>query len=94
MFEKPSAEAVALEAVILALESDMQTRDGDSEEYATMLNRLERLHKLKEKTSPKGINPDTLILVGGNLLGILIIVSYEHAHVIASKAIGFAGKLR
>jgi hypothetical protein len=94
LFEKPSAEAIALEATIIELELDMKTKDGDSEEYATMLNRLERLHKLKEKNTPKGINPDTLVIVGGNLLGIVIIVWFEHAHVIVSKALNFAGKLR
>jgi hypothetical protein len=28
-------------------------------------------------------------MVGGNLLGILIIVGYEHTHVMVSKASGF-----
>lgn len=94
MFQKSSDEDLALERTILELEKDMQTRDGDSEEYATMLNRLERLYKLKEKNAPKRVSPDTLIVVGGNLVGILIIVAYEHGHVITSKALSFAGKLR
>lgn len=85
---------IALENTITELQNDMKTRDGDSEEYATMLNRLERLMKLKEKNSPKQINPDTWLIVGGNLAGILIIVSYEHGRVITSKALSFAGKLR
>jgi hypothetical protein len=72
----------------------MQTRDGDSEDYATMLNRLERLYKLKEKNAPRQISPDTLLIVAGNILGILVIVAYEHSHVVTSKALSFAGKLR
>lgn len=94
MFERPPADAIALEAVILELETEMSTIGGDSEEYATMLNRLERLYKLKEKNSPKHIDPNTWLIVGGNLAGILIIVFYEQAHVVTSKALGFAGKLR
>lgn len=74
--------------------NDMKSMDGDSEEYVTCMNRLERLYKLKEKNAPRRINPDTWLIVGGNLAGILIIVVYEHGHVIASKAMSQVGKLR
>lgn len=94
MFDKKSDESEGLDLTIKSLEDEMLTRDGDSEDYATMLNRLERLYKLKEKHSSRRVSPDTLILVGGNILGIIIIVGYEHSHVIATKALGFAGKLR
>jgi hypothetical protein len=77
----------SLDATITELMIDMKTRDGDSEEYATMLNRLERLNKLRKPSFREKISPDTLILVGSNLLGILIIVSYEHGHVLASRAL-------
>lgn len=95
MFEKsPDETAAALDKTIKRLEDDMTAESGDSDEYATMLNRLERLYKLKEKHAPKQVSPDTMLIVAGNLLGILIIVGYEHGHVIVSKAIGFAGRLR
>ena len=95
MLSKGSDEAHSLDQTITELEHDMKTRDGDSEEYATMLNRLERLYKLKEKHSPKGWNRDTLLIVGGNLLGIIILVVYEHGHVIGSRmAASQVGKLR
>lgn len=90
---KPAANIDALESTIAKLESDMLGVDGDSDEYATMLNRLERLHKLKEKHSPKRVDPNTWLIVGGNLAGIIIVVGYERAHVIGSKAINMAGKL-
>ena len=88
MFEKRSDPTqAALDVTITELMTDMKTLDGDSEEYATCLNRLERLMKQKEKFAPKQINPDTWIMVGGNLIGILIIVSYERGHVIATRAL-------
>lgn len=95
MFEKKADNShAALDATITELMNDMKTHDGDSEEYATMLNRLERLQKLKEKNTPRRFTPDTLLIVGGNLVGILIIVMYEHKNVITSKAMSQIGKLR
>jgi hypothetical protein len=40
----------------------------------------------KEK---KTVSPDTLAVVVGNLLGIVLILNYEKANVVASKALGF-----
>lgn len=94
MLSKSSDEAQSLEKTIQMLEDDMRSLSGDSEEYATCLNRLERLYKLKEKHSTRKFNPDTLLIVAGNLLGIIIIVAYEHGHVIGSKAMSQVGKLR
>ena len=84
----------ALDATITELMHDMKTMDGDSEEYATCLNRLERLNKLRKPRFREKLSPDTLILVGSNLLGILIIVGYEHGHVIGSKALSHIIKPR
>lgn len=94
MFRKISAEAEAIEALIVELKDQMLTMEADSEEYATCMNRLERMDKLREKNSHKGLDPNTLLIAGGNLLGIVIIVWHEQAHVITSKALSFAGKLR
>lgn len=94
MFGKPSPEAIALGAVIVELETEMQREHGDSEDYGTLLTRLERLYKIREKNSPKGLDPNTLILAGTNVLGIVIIVAYEHAHPLVSKALALAGRLR
>lgn len=94
MFSKPSDEDEQLDRTITQLLADMQTISGDSEEYPKMMNQLERLHKLKATNARKSLDPNTLILVGGNLLGILVIVLHERASVITSKAINFAGKLK
>jgi hypothetical protein len=59
----------------------------DDEEYAHRVDQLSKLCKLQETQSPKfRVSPDTLALIGANLLGIVIVVAYEHAHVITSKA--------
>ena len=94
MFTKktePSGLSLEIDAFLLA----MQKHDKDSPEYATMIDQLKKLYPLKEyDTSPRGVSPDTLAIIAGNLAGILIIVGYEKANVVASKAASFVLKLR
>lgn len=40
------------------------------------------------------IKPDTLLVVGGNLLGILLILNFERLDIVRSKAMGFVLKGR
>ena len=40
------------------------------------------------------ISPDTLLIVGGNLLGILLILNFEKADIVTSKALNFVLKGR
>lgn len=65
-----------------------------SEEYAKAVANLERLGKLYSVMSRPKVDPNTLITAGCNLLGIGAILSYEHLHVIASKALQFVIKPR
>lgn len=67
---------------------EMEHHDPPSEEYDKSLDRLERMIRLKKEEKGK-IDPNTLVLVAGNLLGILVIVAYEQKHVMASKAVQF-----
>jgi hypothetical protein len=91
---KKKAVKTQLDHAIEQLELDLQMTDGDSKEYAKKVKNLERLYVLKIKSDRQGISPDTIVIVLGNLLGILIVVGYERAHVIGSRAINMAGKLR
>lgn len=60
----------------------------DGEEYVQTLNYVERLHKMMG-THPSPVSKDTLVTVGANLLGIMLILKHEWAHPITSKALGF-----
>lgn len=62
-----------------------------SEEYNVAMNNLERLYKLKNERKVKS---DTVMIVAGNLLGILLILGYERANIITTKALGFVMKGR
>lgn len=59
------------------------------EVLATSLQEYDKLNKSEWKVSP-----DTLLVVAGNLLGILLILTYEKADFITSKAINFILKGR
>ena len=67
--------------------TDMEDVRVDSEEYSRLLAYLERLYELKTKERPKPVSRDTIAIVVGNLLGVLLIVVYEHGHVMGSKAL-------
>ena len=92
MFAKDTADIERLSQTIAEAENDLRSLDAGSKEYAEALAHLERLYKLKEKHSPKRVDPNTWLLVGGNLAGIIIIVAWEHGHVVTSRAIGMIGK--
>lgn len=85
MFGRKKIDPV-LEETIAAVYEEMKQWDPYSEEYQESLESLERLEKLKAGEGRKRISSDTLVQVGGNLLGIFIIVAYERGHVMVSKA--------
>lgn len=77
---------------ILAMLSVNRT---DSQEYAKLLARAERIYEMMnvKKKSPF-VSRETLVTVGANLLGILMIIRHEDVNVITSKALGFVIRVR
>lgn len=65
---------------------DLKTSPMDTEEYSAAIRHLESLSKIKAENSPKRVSADTMWIVAGNLLGILVIVAYEQKHVMTTKA--------
>lgn len=87
---KPNANEQNLEAQINKVLAEMQTVGTDSPKYPAMLETLKELYKLKEvdyADKPKALSTDTVLQVAGSLVGIVIIVGYERAHVLTSKAL-------
>lgn len=83
-----------LDELIERVVDDMHMFGPESEEYPKLVAHLERLHKMKADKKPSRVSPDTLAIVLGNLVGILIIVMYEEKHVITSKAFTMATKTK
>lgn len=66
----------------------------DTEEYAKIMENVEKLYKAKSYEKSRSVSPDTIAVVLGNLLGIGLILGYEQRNVITSKALGFVLKGR
>lgn len=79
-------DPTALDEQITKVLHEMNTVSTFSDEYKEMIKRLEQLHKLKAKESPTPVSRDTIWIVVGNVVGIVIIVAYEHKHVIGGRA--------
>jgi len=96
MFAKKDStrEDIQLTLHIDELYTHLSTFSGEDKEYAEIVDQLTKLYALKEDTSKRRVSPDTLAMVAGNLLGIILIVGHERAHVVTSKALSFVLKLR
>jgi hypothetical protein len=103
----PSPEP-SLDTNLDDLYTKLDELDPAEEDYATAVDHLVKLHKLAQEeekiklerskqildSQPKPLSKDTMVLAGANLLGIILIVGHERAHVVTSKAIGFIKMLR
>ena len=60
----------------------------NTEDYATILEKIERLYKLKgpEKEPRKRLSPDALIAGVVSLAGIVLVANAEHVGAVTSKA--------
>lgn len=86
MFEvRKPAEDAGLKIAIDNVYSEMAGSDSHTTEYAKSVDQLVKLYALKEP--PRRISPDTLAIVLGNILGIILIVGHERTHIVTSKAL-------
>lgn len=95
MFKRKPAEPSQLDkeiADVHAQLADCLTAEGD--DYQTILDKLERLYKIKAEERPDRVKRDTMLLVAGNVVVTAMVVGHERAHVITSKALTFIQKAR
>jgi hypothetical protein len=81
-----------LDREITAVYTRMQVVGPADEEYPELLKHAKTLEKLKAqaKANKRRLSPDTVLLVAGNLLGILIVVNYERVHVWTTRSTNVA----
>ena len=96
--QKNDSEKIDLNDTIDALFMEMSAYSSDSPEYAQMVAQLDTLYRLRtvdsEIKQSNSISKETWVAVGANLLGIGMIVGYERAHVLVSKALPLIFKIR
>lgn len=92
--KKTLIKTTPLEEAIEKVLISMKSTEPDSNEYGTLVDRLDKLHKMKvsDKDTRSRISADTLLIVGANLAGIVLILGFEKANIITSKALSFVLK--
>lgn len=68
---------------------DLKGFNPDQKEYVTTVDQLVKLHNLK----PKGVDPNTLLTVVGNLVIGVAVLKFESAGVVTSKIWSFLKKI-
>jgi hypothetical protein len=72
----------------------LRTYEPDSDEYAATVDKIAKLHKLETDEQSRRVSPDTLALIGANLLGIVMILKHEELNVITTKTMGLLMRAR
>ena len=72
----------------------LQEKEPDSEEYATLLEKLSKLQKIRQEEKPDRVSSNTIAMGVVNLTGIFLILQHEHLHPITSKALSFVMKAK
>lgn len=74
-----------VDRLVTDVAAKMQQVGIDSAEYPKLMTYLERLYKVKRHVRNDTVSRDTVAIIVGNLVGILLIVAYEQKHVLTSK---------
>lgn len=74
--------------------NEMETYNPQTDEYGYLLERVQKLSKMREEFRPDRIDPNTVLTIAANIVGIVVIVRHEEFNVVASKALGFVIKPR
>jgi hypothetical protein len=90
MFQKNPIDSKIDETILTLLAKMEEVEDKSTTEYASMVDQMSKLYKLREENS---VSMDTWATIAANILGIVIVLNHERAHVIASKSFGFVRKL-
>ncbi len=92
---KIKADPTPLEIENARLFDRLKELSPDSDEYALTAAQLVVLYKLNEETSSKKrVSADKLADVLCNLTGIVLVLNYERAAIVLSKAFGNVWKSR
>lgn len=77
--------------LLRVVEQKMLTLEPGTEEYNELLSTYVSISGADAKAI-RSIDPNTVLIVVGNLIGILALLAFEQSHVLTSKATGFIMK--
>ncbi len=69
---------------------DLKGCNSDDEEYGTSVDQIVKLYALK----PKGLNPDTLLIVAGNIIIGVAVLNFERDNLVRTKLWNFIMKTK
>jgi hypothetical protein len=82
-----------LDSTISDLLEELDKLPGSDEDYGTTADNVIKLMKLKKELNLSWTpSPDAVVAAAGSVLGILLILNFEKAGVVTSKALSFVGK--
>lgn len=90
--DKPTLDE-AIELLLL----EMKSHEATTDEFSKCVDQLGKLYEIKksiEKDNKKIVSYDQLLAVAGNLAGILLILNFERAGIVTSKALSFVMKTK
>lgn len=79
-------QSTSVDPLIASIIEEMKTYGPEADEYQLLLEKLERLTKVKTKTRRPMVTPDGIISGVANLAAVMIIVLVERDGVFVSKA--------
>lgn len=88
MFKKTKKFDEEVEHILLELEN----LESYSEEYTASVKNLLTLCEARSKKTSQLIEYEAILSGGVQILGIILVLQYEHLNVITSKAFNFIGR--
>lgn len=70
-------------------DEQLKLRLEEAESLEDISEALSIMERQRELGNKRRISPDTIAIVAGNLIGIVIILGFERGHIITTKALGF-----
>lgn len=93
--KKPPIDTTAVDKAIAECYTNLAGYTAESKEHAKTVKQIAELEKIKAIATKRPamlFTPDALLTAGASLLGILLILNYERANAVTTKAIGFVSK--
>ena len=96
--KRPEEEPRPLEKALDELVKQLNDHQGHTKEYTALVANVKTLTEaaVADKTTNRRptVSPETMATIAANLAGILMILNYERAHVLTTKAIPLLSKLK